>query len=223
MTDDTRRPGDDDPDDEDDVHVLEEPEGASYDDILRELEEAAGNDDSDAEAGVQLVDEAPKPALEADQLAAERSELHDRWLRTRADFDNYRKRAERDRRDTYDQAVNATVRSFLPVIDNLDRALESARQHDAAGGIVEGIEMIRLQLDEILHSLGVDSVDPLGESFDPELHEAIAREERDDVAPHQIIDVIQKGYKLRGKLVRPAMVRVAVGADRESDESEDQP
>lgn len=223
MTDDTRRPDGDDPDDDDDIHVLEEPEGESYDDILRELEESGGEADSDGETGVQPIDEAPKPALAADQLAAERSELHDRWLRTRADFDNYRKRAERDKRDSYDQAVIATVRSFLPVVDNLDRALESARQHEAAGAIVEGIEMIRLQLDEILLSVGVESVDPLGESFDPELHEAIAREERDDVAPHQIVDVIQKGYKLRGRLVRPAMVRVAVGADRDSDENEDQP
>lgn len=223
MTDDTRRPGEDPDDDDDDIHVLEEPEGASYDDILKELEGRGGDDDSEGESGVQPIDEAPKPALEVDQLAAERSELHDRWLRTRADFDNYRKRAERDKRDSYDQAVIATVRSFLPVVDNLDRALDSARQHEAAGAIVEGIEMIRFQLDEILLSLGVESVNPLGESFDPELHEAIAREERDDVAPHEIVDVVQKGYKLRGRLVRAAMVRVAVGADRDGDESEDQP
>ncbi|MBW3564427.1 MAG: nucleotide exchange factor GrpE [Acidobacteria bacterium] len=223
MTDDTRRPDGDDPDDDDDVHVLEEPEGTSYDDILRELEDRGGEAESEGESGVQPIDEAPKPPLEVDQLAAERAELHDRWLRTRADFDNYRKRAERDKRDSYDQAVIATVRTFLPVVDNLDRALDSARQHDAAGALLEGIEMIRFQLDEILLSLGVESVDPLGESFDPELHEAIAREARDDVAPHQIVDVIQKGYKLRGRLVRPAMVRVAVGADRDSDESKDQP
>lgn len=211
--------------DDGEEYVLEDSTETSYDDILKEIESEDDGDDAGSgaeEDGVQLATEAPGVNLDAQRLEAERAELHDRWLRTRADFDNFRRRAEREKRDAYDHAVIQTVRSVLPVVDNLDRALDSARQHDADHSIVEGIEMIRLQLEETLRSLGVETVDPKGENFDPELHEAVAREERSDVPAHQIIDVVQKGYKLRDKLVRPAMVRVAVAGDSGSAGSEDQ-
>jgi molecular chaperone GrpE len=143
---------------------------------------------------------------EQDALIAERNLLIDRLARLQAEFENARKRDQRERADFRDYATANVVEKFLPVLDNFALALKA---EGSAEQMRHGVELIIKQMEEILRQLDVLPVEAVGAAFDPRVHEALGSEEREDVPDHQIIDEIRRGYRIRERLLRPAMVRVA--------------
>jgi molecular chaperone GrpE len=148
----------------------------------------------------------PASPGETERLQAERDQLLDRLARLQAEFDNYRKREARDRAEFREYSVGNTVEQFLPVLDNFQLAL---RSQGTAEQLRSGVDLIVRQMEEIVRSLGVQPVPTVETPFDPRQHEAIEMVEREDVPDQQIIQEVRRGYKLRDRLLRPAMVRVA--------------
>ncbi|HUP04604.1 MAG TPA: nucleotide exchange factor GrpE [Bryobacteraceae bacterium] len=146
-------------------------------------------------------------SAERDQLLAEKADLQDRLLRQRAEFDNFRRRVDRDRSDYLQYAARDLVSSILPVLDDFERALQHAT---ADQDYAKGVELIYQRLAEILKKLGLERIETAGQKFDPNLHQAVQRVESADAEDQAILDELQKGYNFRGKLLRPAMVTVAV-------------
>jgi molecular chaperone GrpE len=141
-----------------------------------------------------------------DQIKAERDQLLDRLARLQAEFDNARKRAEREKADFRDYAVGNVVEQFLPVVDNFELALKST---GSAEQLRQGVELIVKQMEEVLVRLQVTAIPAVGEPFDPRLHEALGTVERDDVPDQHVAEEIRRGYRIRERMLRPAMVRVA--------------
>jgi molecular chaperone GrpE len=163
--------------------------------------------------GVTGVDVQPMPALDREQVEAlrkERDELRDQLLRKRAEFENYRKRVERDREQAGTDASAAVLKALVPTIDNLDRALEATA---AEGTLREGVELTRRELLALLERQGVTTEDPTGQPFDPQRHQALSH----DVVPGRpegtVVEVFRKGYSYRDRLLRPALVKVAKAPD----------
>ena len=162
-------------------------------------------------------DESATPAPAADEavqaLQAERDDLYDRLLRTTADFDNYRKRTDRERRELSEAAAADLIRDVLPVVDDLERALSAAGSADdgdsPAGSLRLGVELIRKQLLEVLRRRGVEPFETVGEMFDPAWHEAILHEPGTDRPEGEIVGEVRRGYQIGQRLLRPAQVRVA--------------
>ncbi|MGC9292508.1 MAG: nucleotide exchange factor GrpE [Acidobacteriaceae bacterium] len=152
------------------------------------------------------TEEAPISHEEHGQLKAERDQLLDRLARLQAEFDNARKREARERAEFRDYALVSTVEQFLPVLDNFQLAL---RADGSAEQLRAGVELIVRQMEEVLRSLGVRPIATQDAAFDPRLHEALEMVERDDVPDHQIMEEVRRGYTLRDRLLRPALVRVA--------------
>ena len=151
---------------------------------------------------------------ELKRLSDERQEFNERLARRQAEFDNFRKRIERERSETYQRALAEVVRRLLPVLDNLQRALDAERvvevkESEEFRHFLQGVELINRQLGGVLEGLGVEAVPTVGELFDPHVHEAVATEETDEVEPDTITQEMQRGYRLGDKLLRPAMVKVA--------------
>jgi molecular chaperone GrpE len=144
---------------------------------------------------------------ERDQLAAERAELYDRMLRSRAEFDNARRRIERERSDFLQFAAMDLVKDLLPVLDDFGRAL---KVETADRNYAKGVELIYQRLYETLKKLGLEPIETEGRPFDPNLHQAVERVETDEAEDQAVLGEFQKGYNFKGKLLRPAMVRVAV-------------
>jgi len=144
---------------------------------------------------------------ERDRLAADKAELYDRLLRRQADFDNFRKRTERDRSDFLQYAGMEFVREILPVLDDFERAL---KVESADTRYTKGVELIYSRLYEALKKMGLEPMDTVGKKFDPNLHQAVERVQTDDVPDQTILEEFQKGYNFKGRLVRPAMVKDAV-------------
>ena len=132
-------------------------------------------------------------------------ELLDRYQRTLAEFDNFRKRTLKEKAGAYDNGVQDTVEKLLPTLDNFERALSAGGKEDT---FYQGISMIARQLEEYLSSLGIEIIDSSG-SFDHNLHYAVAHVEDDQYGQNEIIEELQKGYTYKGKVIRPSMVRVA--------------
>jgi molecular chaperone GrpE len=161
-----------------------------------------------AQAEVSILDQ------EVEQLKSERQELIEQMARRQADFDNYRKRMERERGETYHRVVGDVAGHLLPVVDNLHRALLAEASSEAGESqefrnFLHGIELIGRQLNAALESLGIETVETVGRRFDPHVHEAVATEESDEFEPDTVTHEIQRGYRLGEKLLRPAMVKVA--------------
>ncbi|MBI4160919.1 MAG: nucleotide exchange factor GrpE [Acidobacteria bacterium] len=158
--------------------------------------------------------EALRAELEA--LRRERDEIQERLLRKHADLENARKRLEREKEEFLRFAAARLVAGLLPVLDNLERALAVQPGPAAEGGIREGVRLVQQQFLDILISEGLEPFSPAGERFDPDRHEAVLSEERPDRPPEEVLEVLQQGYRFRGRLLRPARVKVAVPpADRE--------
>jgi molecular chaperone GrpE len=154
---------------------------------------------------------------EVDRLERELADLRDRSMRTLADFDNFRKRAERERVELRKYALTEPFRDLIEVLDNLERAL-------TAGGSPEdlrqGVSMIARQFTEVLKRHGVAPIEALGQRFDPVVHEAVSRQDRDDVVEPTVSGELARGYHLHERLLRPALVTVAVPAPKRSDPAE---
>jgi molecular chaperone GrpE len=151
----------------------------------------------------------PTEEDETKKLRDERDNLFDRLARLQAEFDNYRKRAAKENADFRDYAVADAAKSLLPVIDNLALALKSA----SAGpdDLRKGVELIQRQLQDTLQKLNVQQIPAKGEKFDPRVHEAIEVVESDEVPDHHVLEELQPGYRIKERLLRPAMVIVAKG------------
>lgn len=176
-------------------------------------ESSAGATPPPAEAPPAAEEPAPAepPSTPEEPSAAERErdEFRDLLLRKTAEFDNYRKRVDRERQ-TADQAAAADlITELLPLIDDLERALAAEADSDAVAAYRTGVELIRKQLLDVLARRGVAPLDTAGQQFDPHVHEAVAHEESADHAAGQIIGEIRRGYVMGVRLLRPAMVRVA--------------
>jgi molecular chaperone GrpE len=141
-----------------------------------------------------------------EQLKAERDQLLDRLARVQAEFENARKRAERERAEFRDYTTGSVVQQFLPVLDNFELALKAT---GSAQQLRSGVSLIVKQMEEILEKMQVKAVPTVGEAFDPRIHEAMGTVERDDVPDQHVAEEVRRGYKLRDRLLRPALVRVA--------------
>ena len=186
----------------DDAYVIEDT-GESVEEIEREMRETA----EEAAADTDAVPETNVPATD-DSVLTENQQLRDRYLRTLADFENFRKRNEREKADFFRHALGNVLRDILPVLDNFDRALEHAEEGDE---FHKGVLLIYKQLFDVLQKHGLTPIDETGVHFDPNIHEAVIREEDDSVPNHSVVAVLQRGYFLHDRLLRPALVKVAVG------------
>ena len=167
---------------------------------------------SAAEAALETPAEAPvsraeydQLKAESDQLKAERDQLLDRLARLQAEFENARKRTERERIEFSDYAAGKVIEKFLPVLDNFELALKSA---SSAEQLRSGVELIVKQMEETLRQLHVTSVPAVGAEFDPRLHEALGSVERNDLPDQHVAEEIRRGYRHRERLLRPSLVRV---------------
>jgi len=141
-----------------------------------------------------------------------RDRYKDAALRAAADLDNYRKRVSRERDESIKYANAGFLERLIPVLDNFELGLQAARNASEAAAIVDGLSMVYKQLQDFLASTGVETIDALGQTFDPNLHEALAQEESHEVPEGKVIRQVRRGYRLRDRLLRPANVVVSKGA-----------
>jgi molecular chaperone GrpE len=176
-------------------------------DLDHELPAGDGDETTVAAATV----ESPTPESELQKLKAERDSLLDRLARAQAEFENARRRASKEQQEFRDYAVADAIKSLLPAMDSLERALQV--QSDATE-LRGGVELIYKQLLAALAKLSVNPIASKGEPFDPRYHEAIEMVETSDAPDHQVIEELQRGYKFKDRLLRPAMVKVAKNPGR---------
>lgn len=204
-------------------------------DDVREAEETPGGmerdsetDDSDLDAneetGLAAVDPSPESSGSAEEeLARELEAVKDIARRKQAEFENFRKRIERERLETIKYAAAGLMGEILPVLDNLERAIEASKAGGDADNFREGVEIIYRQFREILVKQGLEELEAVESAFDPHVHEAVGRVETTDHPDGTVLEVFLKGYRFKDKLLRPAMVNVAIGADNDdSSDGEDE-
>ena len=155
---------------------------------------------------VEPINETSPAQAELEQVKGERDQLLDRLARLQAEFDNARKREIKERADSRDYTVSNTVEPFLGVMDNFQLALKAQGSAEQLRG---GVELILNQMEDALKGLNVTIVETVGTQFDPRVHEALASVETSEFPDHQVIEEIRRGYKIREKLLRPAMVKIA--------------
>lgn len=169
---------------------------------------ADGFDEKSGRTGGRPVAVEPRAAeSEVERLQAERDALLDRLARLQAEFDNYRKRAARESADFREYAVADAARAILPVIDSFGLAIKNADAHPE--DFRKGVELIFKQMQDVLQKLNVQRVPAQGEPFDPRVHDAIEIVESNEVPDHHVLEELQPGYRIKDRLLRPAMVRVA--------------
>ena len=176
-------------------------------DLEHELPPADGDDRSpEANPTGTASDEASGLGSELQKLKAERDSLLDRLARAQAEFENARRRSAKEQQDFRDYAAADAIKSLLPVIDSFERALQVKAE---PGDFRSGVDLIYKQLQDALVKLGVRPIPAKGEPFDPRVHEAIEMVETADAPDHEVLEELQRGYKLKDRLLRPAMVKVA--------------
>jgi molecular chaperone GrpE len=146
-------------------------------------------------------------AAERDRLAAENAELQDRFLRSQAEFQNFRRRVEKEKIEFLEYASTEAVRALLPILDDFERALQV---ENASQDYVKGMELIYQRLSNALKKLGLEPMDAQGQPFDPHVHHAVEMVETEEAPDHTVLGEFQRGYNFKGRLLRPAMVKVAV-------------
>jgi molecular chaperone GrpE len=173
-----------------------------------------GRSEESGAAGEIPVAAEPVSRAEFDQMKAERDQLLDRIARLQAEFENARKRGERERLEFRDYATGNVVEQFLPVLDNFELALKS---NGTAHQLRSGVTLIVKQMEEVLKQMQVLPVPTVGETFDPRVHEALGSVDRDDRPDQSVAEEIRRGYKLRERLLRPALVRVVHNSKQTSE------
>ena len=191
--------------------------------IEQESAEAIGEQgdaaDQNSAEGAEAEGSELSPEAQIEKLNEDLQAAKDQALRTAAEAQNQRRRAERDVENAHKYGQEKLISALLPVLDNLDRALDAAtkgeddEQSDAMKSIVEGVELTRKSALDALKGFSVDVLEPYGEPFDPQQHEAMTMVPSDTAEPNSVIDVLQKGYSLNGRLLRAAMVVVAKAAE----------
>ena len=184
-------------------------QAAEHDELtVVDYPEGAKNSQTASEGRMGLVEEPAAAGTSAEAFAAlkaERDQLLDRLARLQAEFDNARKRQERERQEFRDYATGSVIEQFLPVVDNFSLALNAT---GSAEQLRAGVELIVKQMDETLRQLQVQPVPAVGQPFDPRVHEALGSVERDDLPDQSVAEEIRRGYRIRERLLRPAMVRI---------------
>jgi molecular chaperone GrpE len=161
-----------------------------------------------------LFDERPEPSrAPAVQETPEDAASRDRLLRLKADFDNLRKRIEREQEEFRNVATSRLVTALLPVLDNLERAIASAGSEGGEASLRVGVELIHRQLLDVLRKEGLRPVDAVGQPFDPMIHEAVATDETPGYPPNTVIEEVQRGFFIHDRLLRPALVKVSLNAN----------
>lgn len=191
-------------------------DGEQFDEFADMIDMSNENEDREEEprmGGPELAELIASRA-ELKRLEAALAEAQDSVVRRQADFDNYRKRIERERGETYNRIVAEVARKLLPVLDNLNRALESERSVQTGESqefkhFLHGVELIGKQLTEVLEAFGVQPIAAVGERFDPHVHEAVVTEPSDEHEPDTVTAELARGYRIGDRLLRPAMVKVA--------------
>ncbi|MBP3539815.1 MAG: nucleotide exchange factor GrpE [Oscillospiraceae bacterium] len=165
-----------------------------------------GKKDKDKKAADKKAEEKPAEPTQDAKAAAEIAALNDKYLRLYAEYDNFRRRSQKEKEGIYGDAKADTLKEFLPVYDNLVRALATATQDEA---YAKGVEMIMAQFNKTMEKLGVTKIESLGQKFDPELHNAVMHVDDETRGENEIAEVFQEGFKLGDKVIRFAMVKVA--------------
>lgn len=176
-------------------------------DIDKPQEESPDVSAEENPPAVTLEGQLAAVTADRDQLASEKAELQDRLLRARAEFDNFRKRVDRERSDYIQYAAAEMVKEVLPVVDDFERALKT---ETADREYARGVELIYQRLFDALKKTGLEPIDTAGKLFDPNIHQAVDRVPTDEAEDQAILAEYQRGYNFKGRLLRPAMVRVAV-------------
>ncbi len=175
-------------------------------------ETAEGNEEevteAAAEAEILTGEEMSDRIQELERELADKEAITQQYVRLQADFDNFRKRARQEKEDTAKFAICDGLTGLLPVLDNLERALQGGKDCEEAKDFVVGVEMVYRQLQETLKNLGLEAIPAVGEPFDPQWHEAIAMVEGEPESSGIIVEELQKGYRFKDKLLRPSMVKV---------------
>src|SRR5207245_444744 len=166
--------------------------------------------------GAPSAEAAQAPRSEVAELRRQLDEKHDRLLRALADAENTRRRAQRERDEFAKYATESLLRDLIPVLDNLDRALDAARAAGTAANLVEGVELIQRELLKVLERAGVTRYSAVGQTFDPSRHEAIARVVSGQAAPNTVVSEQLPGYLLHDRVLRPALVVVAAAPDADA-------
>jgi molecular chaperone GrpE len=174
-----------------------------------ETGEAGDQVDQNEPAAVEL-----KRSLEAKD--AECRNAHDKYLRLAAEFDNYKRLSQRDQRDQIKFGNEQLLKELLPVVDNLERAIKSAKDNGSNDALIQGVELTLKQLVGILTKFGVTPVESVGRPFDPTTQQAVAQVESDMVPEHNVVEEFQKGYLLHDRILRAAMVSVSKGGSAEA-------
>ena len=191
---------------DDDTYVIEDT-GETIADIETEMKATA---EEAAEAPAAAETAAPPSGPGAD-------EWKNRYMRTLADFENFRKRSEKEKQEYFKYALSGTFKEILPVLDNFDRALEHAEGGD---DFHKGVLLIYKQLFDSLKKAGLSPIEDVSVTFDPNIHEAVIREEDPSVPNHSVTAILQKGYFLNDRLLRPALVKVAVGGPERNNDND---
>lgn len=190
---------------------------------LREVNELS-NEKQVEEQNEEVVEEVQTEAAEAteaeaseevnplqqenDQLKQQLEEEENRYLRLQADFDNFRRRSRLDAEAAQKYRAQSLVADILPALDNFERALQVNTADEQTKSVLQGVEMVYRQLVEALQKEGVEAIESVGKTFDPYLHQAVMQVEDGEYEPNTVVEELQKGYKLKDKIIRPAMVKV---------------
>ncbi|QDP40658.1 nucleotide exchange factor GrpE [Radiobacillus deserti] len=182
--------------------VKETPENNEQEDVVeQEL----------VDADQEVVEESAETETsnnEVEQLKQEKTELYDRLLRLQAEYDNFRKRTQKEKEADRKYRSQSLITELLPVVDNFERALAVQGGEQATDGFVDGIKMVYKQFTDALEKEGVEEIAAEGQSFDPHLHQAVMQVEDEQYEANTVVEVLQKGYTLKDKVIRPAMVKV---------------
>ena len=169
--------------------------------------DATYNENAGTEA--EQAEAASEPSNELEQLRQQAEENYQRLLRAQADFDNFRRRTRQEKEEFAKYASLKLVEQLLPVVDNFDRALAVGRDSKDYDALLKGVDMIFRQLDQVLANEGLKAMDAVGQPFNPEFHQAIMQVESDEHEEGIVVEEVQKGYMLKDKVLRPAMVKVS--------------
>jgi molecular chaperone GrpE len=213
------------PEFDDNLNELNEPESSLNDEEIEDLVVETYspnplNDSKDPREKTKVFElerEVKRLNEKIAKIESERSELFELSRRRQTDFDNFKKRTERDKHDTFSHQLGNLAVGVLPVLDNLDRAMEAASNIDHKKSpdfqqFFDGIVLVNKQLNEVLSEMGVKPIGAIGEIFDPHFHEAVATEESDDFEANMVLDEMLRGYLLGDKVIRPSMVKVSKSA-----------
>ena len=173
------------------------------DEIQEEVEETVKNHED-----VEEATEKKEETSSTESVSKEKEELLNKLVRLQADFDNFRKRTIKEKEEIYKYALSDFSEKFLPVIDNMERAIQSIEDAKISDGYVDGVKMVMNQLFTVLNNEGLEEIPTENVEFDPQWHHGVAVDNIEDIEDNHIIEVYQKGYKFKEKVLRPAMVKI---------------